>query len=242
MPDAPDFFMYRLESDKGVLGDMAELAVRLGTVMKYDRSGSMIFGDSFDHGLAPYITVKSGEGAAVDVVSKTTYADGYAVRLTAGKDASHRAGIGKCLQPQVINLMGFEFSFSLETDTTRVGLICTWNTTTEIKIWSIYWYPASGVLTYLDHEGHSIQFATKNLPIGNKNLFHTIKLIIDLETVHYNRLMVDQELYDLSAYMGQTGDPDPFPSLIFAAYNTGRSGYNDIIYVDDFVITVDEIV
>lgn len=241
MPDAPDFFQYRLESDKNVLGDMAELAVRLGSVVKYDRAGSVLFVDSFDHGLAPYLKQLSGAGSAVDIVSGTTYASGYSVRLTAGSDVSRTAGVMKRLAPQVINKIGFEFSFSLDTIPDYVQMTIQQNTETERKAWAIRWHAADGTIKCTISGAPYPIFATQNLPTENKEIFHTIKLVVDLETEYYMRFMADQESYDLSAYKGQKWDDIGKPRLEFSAWVFGHSGENDIMYVDDFIVTTDEI-
>jgi hypothetical protein len=241
MPDAPDFYQYRLESDKRLLNDMAELAVRLGSVVKYDRSGSMIFGDSFDNGLAPYLPQLGGTGAAADIVSATTYTSGYSVRLTAGSDGNHSAGVLKRLEPQVINMLGFEATFSLETNTYSLILIIQHNTATEKKRWMIAWKPADGALRYYDADGNYQTFATLTLPTGDEELFHTVKLVIDLETEYYSRVMVDQNRYDLSDYVGRVEIEATDPRLEFEVNNMGRSGENDIMYVDEFIVTTDEI-
>jgi len=201
----------------------------------------MIFGDSFDNGLAPYLPQLGGTGAAADMISETTYASGYAIRLTAGSDGNQAAGIMKRLEPQVINMLGFEFTFSLDTNIDRVQLTIRHNTATKKNSWNIFWEAADGALKYYAQTDPAPTFATVVLPTGDEELFHTIKLVIDLETRYYSRFMVDQERFDLSAYQGRTEDEETDPRLEFTAAVVSRDGENDIMIVDEFIVTTDEI-
>jgi hypothetical protein len=65
--------------------------------------------------------------------------------------------------------------------------------------------------------------------------------VIDLETEYYVRFMVDQECFDISEYRAYVIDEVADPRLEFTAYNTGRLGENDIMIVDEFIVTTDEI-
>jgi len=241
MPDAPDFFQYRLESNKNILGDMAELGARLGAVSTYDRGGTTLFADNFDNGLAPYSAQLGGTGAKAEIVSGTTHVSGYGVKLTAGSDGNHSAGILKRLQPQALSMMGFEVVFSLESNILFAVLSIQRNTATKLKQWVIDWETATGYLRVGTRSEGWVILATIPLPIDDEEIFHSMKVVIDLESDYYVRLMVDQNLYNLSAYQGGQEDEETNQRLEFYAANEGREGENDTMYLDEFIVTTDEI-
>ena len=241
MPDAPDFFQYRLESNKNILGDMAEFAARLGAVSKYDRGGTTLFADNFDNGLAPYSAQLGGTGAKAEIVSDVTHVSGYGVKLTAGSDGNHGAGILKRVQPQALNMMGFEVVFSLESNISEMDIGIQQNTATKKKNWVIAWRASDGKIFVKPRAEGWVTFATIPLPIDDEEIFHSLKLVVDLESDYYVRFMVDQNLYNLSAYQGSEVNEETNQRLEFLAMNTGRLAKNDTMYLDEFIVTTDEI-
>ena len=240
MPDAPDYFSYRLESTKHLLADMAELAARLGSLVSFDRRGTLVWMDGFENSLSPWESQAAGTGAAVAVVTSPTYQGGYSCKLTGGSTDPWVALVQKNAQVITLNRLGVEFTFSQETSYDYIESYAFYSSGTQYITWRIRLNPATNTLQYKDAAGAWQTFAAWKFADENKCRFHTLKYVVDLDTHEFVRCFLDRNVYVFSGEKPQVSAVVDNPSLLIRFSVYSRAGFNDVVYVDNAIVTADE--
>jgi len=240
MPDAPDGYRYRIESPRHALSDMAELAVRLGSVVSYHRSGTVIFADGMEHGTAPYYEQISGTGSAILPVTSPTFQGGLSLKCTAGSDANETSGILKRMQPVILGRVGLEGTWSFDTVCEAFKLQIQHNTGAVKRTYGIKIDPVNDIIKYRNENNVWTTVQSYVTTTGDKYLFHVAKLVVDLVTGEYCTLYLDQSTIDLSGLLPRYGVDVTMARLEFGLEINSRTGENDIGYIDNMIITTDE--
>jgi len=236
----PDWGLYTPKKTTYLLPDLAELAVRLGSIVTFDRRGDVIFLDDFEKGIQKWVFAGSGTGAGAVNSTESARNGEFSVKLTTGDAAGDYARLTRYSFPPVLSKIGFEISFTSDANVRH-------------HQWGIGYYDGTNV-----HEGHirfdvqnsNLQyygddaawhiFATDIRVYGVTYLFHTIKLVIDIENDRYTRFLFDEKSYDLSAYALNVAGSVLLPCLGMYIEITTNIAANLSIYVDDAIITQNE--
>jgi len=198
MPDAPDYFAYRLESERNALGDMAELAVRLGSPVTYDRIGDVVWSDDFACGLSRWCTVAGAGGSSVKVDASLAYWSGFTAKLYAAAAVGNGAAIYKYLSVPRVNKWGLEVSVAFTSVFDRFIM-------QFIHVTPDTFYEPAIKVNYTTQK---IQYLGADLAYHNigalseqasaYGLYHHLKMVVDFENLEYVKLRQDENLYDLS--------------------------------------------
>jgi len=223
-----------------LVADLGELAVRLGALSVYDRGGNVVWADGFEFGLSPWLPQTDGTGALVEIVSEPTYSGESACKLTGGSDGWARAGVLKRIRPPVLGRFGAELTFSIATPNDNVEIRIQHNDGVNRRRYFIKLIESTDELQYLDADGNYQKFAEYILANDDAYLFHTCKAFVDLENHEYVKFMINQQSYDLSGIACETVADTTNPRLEVTIYVTSRAGSNDVIYVDNVIITMNE--
>lgn len=233
----PDFGMYAAKTVTGSLSDMAELAVRLGSICTYDRRGEVIDLDDFNQAAKRWGT---------QVFTTSSYAVYSAVNAKAGSQSMqlHKAigplelcRLHKSLNVFASKRIGIEVSFSYPS--------------TNDYFW-IYLYYYDGALV---HYGRlRIDFNAKEIAIQDDSdtlikvidtglflqhywCFYTVKLVVDFETDKYVRVLFANQEYDASAIAFPTAEDTIAPTL-WASYGIlPRVSAATDLFVDNYILT-----
>ena len=236
----PDYGVSSEISTVSKVLDMGELAARLGSVNVYERSGNVVFIDGFEGTLTPYLP--GGNGTGWDVTLNTVYTmmGAQSCRLKAGSDGGKSASIMKRVKPIALTLTGFEISFSTHDNIEYAHLMIQHNTGTimrrmgikyDIPNDKIYIYEDPATWTLLDSHAFN----------GNEpNLFQTTKLVVDLENLTYVRFFLDDQLWDISSYTPDDSVNVSDKRFEYSFTCHSNAGSNGIMYVDNFIITINE--
>jgi len=216
----------------------AELAVRLGSSMVYDKRGQVLFIESFENGWYRWILNKDGLLAAGEITPEVAATGGYCVKLTGGSDDTNLAGIERRVASRPLGRMGLEFSFSVPGS---------W----DYILASLYLY--TGALAYI--AAIKFEFTAGNLRVldevygypivgtgvalgGDAHWFNTIKIVGDISTGLYNRLMFNnQEIAIPTNTLKVDVDTTTPPGVMVDIAFYGREGFNDVMYLDDIILT-----
>ena len=218
----------------------AELAARLGSPVRHDRRGQLIYANSFDNGLGNIQYSVYGTGAGVALAPDNTEIGGYSLKLTAGSSSGGMAQVW-CLLPHLpVSPTGFALRFQTPQNYTRWefgiyhydGITATVAAVrymlTERDLWVLY---GEDAWTRIDDNFY--------LPVLS-GLFHYFKLVFDPGSGNYVRLLINSKTYELSSYncwqYAETTKQHISPDIRFY----GRETYNDKLYLDDMTVTVAE--
>lgn len=226
------------------LSEMRELAVRLGSIVSFDRRGKVVWLDNFEDNINKW-KLFAGVGANNAFALSTDKARNGAksAKITVGDAANAYIIIGRYLPYPKLGKMGFEYSFTVNSDIKYIVLSFGLFTTTQVTDFKVRYLPQTKVLEYLARIGVPdvwTQFAS-GVSLMVDVLFHTWKLIGDASKSYFSELVLNEKKYDLSAYKPAiTYGVDFAPSmfLTMGIYNNAAGDHS--IYVDDAIVTMEE--
>jgi len=217
--------------------DMAELAVRLGSIVTFDRRGNVLWMDDFESGIEAWGPRLPGADYFSWVPNH--HAGGFCARMATRAVANDHNYMGVYVPYPVLSKMGFEFSFRRDTNLKWIYLDVWFLSGTIFTDTEVKWTAATKTWSYLgaDNAEHDLS-PTVNLE--EDLLFHTVKLVGDYVNGKYVRLIVDNVIYnmtDLEPYA--TGSPvGPYILIIIGI----RTESDDVAAadIDNVIITQNE--
>lgn len=224
-----------------ILEDMAELAVRLGSVHAYDRRGFIMYMETFQKGLCGWTTNPQGTGSSVNLVAGASVSPPYSVRLTGGSDGNQSALISRAYPFPLLSIHGLEVAFSLSAQVDRFQVEL--NVTTEGSQYRavIEYDHTNTQLEYVDSAGAwQVLDADLELFVGD-DTFQALKLVVDMENGKYVRLLLNQTVYSLSGIglLEAVSILEDHLGAVLTVYsNAGQNGY---VHVDNIILTQQEV-
>ncbi|MBU2060028.1 MAG: hypothetical protein KKB38_20125, partial [Gammaproteobacteria bacterium] len=76
--------------------------------------------------------------------------------------------------------------------------------------------------------------------ISGYGLYHSLKLVADIENQYYKRFLFNQTLYDMSTYAINATAASSQPHVLVGIDLKGRSGQNDYCHLGGVIVTQDE--
>ncbi len=231
IPDLPDNYPWLPGSERFPVGDLGEIAVRLGSPVRFDRRGEVLWYDQFDYGLAPWSSSVVGDGASVKISAANTFMSPYAALLTAGSTALRKALLKKNLQHAALGKWGVELAVTFLSDWDYFEVALAIYTGDTLYAPGFRISLTDGELQYRnDAFGYDKVVDVVNLRPSPPQ-YHHVKLVFDLSKAKYNYIMLGPNEYDLSdltfdasASAGSAG----FRCVMTLA---GRAGQNDTAQV-----------
>ncbi len=222
------------------LDDLGEHAVRLGSPHLWDRRGDVIWFTIFENGLEGALEVVSAGTCNVRLWTGYARQGAFHVHVEVEHPAAHYAALEKWLPFPVTSGIGCEFSFW---DYTERG---PWYIQIDavdeaasyegrVRVW-----PGTGVLQYYDATGVWVALTSGTEYILRDHTWHTMKLVIMFDLGLYNRVILDDEVYDMGAlplYAGRAPGPKYLHVVV------GRMGHDTVDvwgYMDSVIVTQNE--
>jgi len=222
------------------LSDMAELAARLGSPVNFIRYGDVMMLDDFEEGVGGWIRDIYSTDGFIRVSGTHTRSKGASLLLSGGTLVSTSVKLSRGLPVPVGDKVGWGYAFLLTTDFDRLifGLV---QTDAELNYhYTIKYDHNLSKLYYWDNFPRYVEFADLALRDG-VDPFNLCKLVVNFNTHMYDKLYINDQVWDLSAYIPeQTGDPgvpDYFQVMVQA---TGDGIVSSEVYIDDGIVTENE--
>lgn len=226
--------------DRPIIGQ-AELAVRLGSPVAYEQRGSVIFKDSFEHGLTRFTASTLGAGSSVTLSSDFSAHRGFSAKLHTSTASFSRARIDTWLYNlHPLTPFGYEVSFFPQPwDWDRIEFIAWIDTGTR--------WLRLGVRIFRDPRRTEVHDAASwTLIPGSENRMelsrhlNTVKLIVNPATEKYLRLYQNADLFDLSAFTLPASAHIGPPRIYLEITNFGTTIRPSDIYIDNIILTTRE--
>jgi len=236
----PDYGQYQQKVVGGTLSDMADLAVRLGSIVEYDRRGDIVFLDDFEELILKWATPVIGAGY-VRLDSTTAKSGSQSVKLYTDVGGVATAAMVKRFVVLGVMRVGIEISFSDLTDDADFIFHTTyWDGTTAWR--SRLWWDYSARTFYIFDEIRDYWVAVVNYGSLRRGeyVFYPIKLVLDFVNHRYVRVMLAGTEYDLSAYTIQPIASAGGIYLLTAFTIINTAAVNNQCWVDDFILTMNE--
>jgi len=236
----PDFAEY---APKGFLYrniDPTELAARLGSVNTFNRSGDVIFQDGFESGLAAFYDIAPGTDADTDITPLTSRNGGFSCKMVSGLLAESVTLVAKFLAYPFLCKMGFEVSFSYPSTGVQIYIALLIYTGDERVLGLILIEPASERIRYYTVDSTWVVLVSGVDPALGTQWFNTIKLVIDFENRMFDKLFINKDVVDINSYALHVSDSDAAPLLDTEVYIKPTTNVNRTVYIDDWIMTINE--
>ena len=224
---------------KKVSVGIGELAARLGSPMFWDRRGQIVKMQTFADGYGYCTTSHGGTGSAVAFDTDIFQFGKQSVKLTAGTDGAFAADVTLWSDYSPASIVGFEFTFSLDTEVSWVyaeGRV--WDGVNENQIY-LRWHAVNGKLQIKNDTAAWPDVCDFQLP-AVPQLFVTVKVVANLSTQQWVRLLYRGQEYDISAIKFWRAASDVHPYLTYKVQALGTVTTNRSIYVDRMIVTTNE--
>jgi len=236
----PDYGLYAEKKTVYSLQDMAELAARLGSIVRFDRRGDVVMLEDFEGAAGRWEDWQYGNLHNGVISAENARSGSFSYKLPLPAGATSWGYINATIPLPVLGNMGIEFSFAGIANIKYLDL--------ELYSWdgAKYYYPF--VEVHLVNKTLSICDEHYALPTIDDDLdlfdwdgcWHTLKVVYDSANGRYKRLLIDGKTYDLSGYglYSEADTEKPGLELLITAHNNTVLAQE--IYFDDVIITQNE--
>lgn len=235
----------RLEAE---LFGVEELANRIifNTPMTFDQRGQLLWADNFEDNINKWIQEISGASGAIALSTEEARSGAKSCKLTVGPGFDFGTQITHGFPPPIFSKFGFEYSFTVLFKTTGKVFISSGiqiGPPSYLSYVGVVEYRfAEQVFRYLNSDFEYITFATTPLD-SLEHGFHTWKLVIDCASKKYVRVIIDNEVTDLSSYLlPSETKPPTYLAILWVRAGLVTTTPGDVLsnYVDDAIITQNE--
>lgn len=220
--------------------DLAELAARLGSIVTFDRRGDVVWLDDFSGGLSEWEAESWGLGKDIAISAVTARSGAFSCKLTAGSDDVHAATIRHIFPFPILSNIGFEFSFTYSNPFNLLELDCYLYFSAYALVAQIKYDREATKLQYREDAVTWRDIATNVQFLQSDRLFNTMKLVVDARAETFVRLLVNDAVYPLADIPIYKTFAVYIPRATMEIYLEGREDENDIVYIDDAIITQNE--
>lgn len=236
----PDYGVFKAKTVTAALDDMAELAVRLGSIVTYDRRGEVVDSDNFE---GPVERWGSSVGSINDwaILDNTTCKAGsLAMLLHSANGAIEYVDIHKSLNVFVSKRIGLEISFG-KPHTNANFILCLIYYDGAQSHMAYVWVDINAQEIHLtDGVAGDVVVANTGLFLDQTWLFYTIKVVVDFGTDKYVRLLFANKEYDISNRLLTIAGSVTAPTLWVMMRNDNRLALGSDLYLDNYILTQDE--
>ena len=222
------------------LSDMAELAVRMGSFVNYDRRGEITWLNGFDQGGRDYQVTGTGVGNEVYLTCDQALNGGLCLVLKTGIAAGNVSEIDKYLRVPELGGIGIEATFSPDTKTQSFYI---WVTLYDGAIkWDFTWMydHVAGTLHIWDKTLGNIIVGTPGILRDLFSNYHNFKVRFNTLTNKYMRASIDSMDYELSSYDARVTADATTPNMWVSWYATGIGGGSSEVRLDNVIVTQSE--
>jgi len=239
----PDYGIYASKSTVVALEDMAELAARLGGVVTYDRRGDVIFIDDYEAPIKKF-REDSAVNCGVKLDSQYAFSGAQSALLYTDGTINRFANLIHTISPFVLGRHGIKISVSpyeLASYDGYYEIEAYYYSGAHELYWGVRIYPYTSIIKYMNESKNYVEFEDAlDLSTYYETFFHNIKLVVDLDTGKYVRLMIDAVEWDMTAY-SCSKLASALASVCEVSFKImDLEGHAHQCWQDDFIYTINE--
>lgn len=194
----PDWYKIKKPSGVSAVADLGELAVRLGSIVSFDRRGDVYWVDSFDEGVARWAVVSSPAGGTGVISIDYARHGGYAFKMTTPAAVGGAVTVQHWDPIAFTGKAGWEIALMSTGDLLFFELVLdlldgdrNWRASVRLDIVGQKW-------EYEDSAGVWQEVATGVVFTEAETLFNLTKMVLDLTEHEFVRLLFNVDEWDLS--------------------------------------------
>ena len=238
--ETPDYQRLNVQSTVFPMTDLGELAVRLGSIVTFDRRGDVVLVEDFEAGLGRWKLQLGGTGAVVDLSRTGPRSGQLSCRLVKASDGSKDAGIEHVFPLTALSPVGAEVSFAELGGAAELHLRIDYADGTRAWRFELVYREAQEDIQVLQADGTYETIAT-GLPVFAETHGHsTIKLVADLAQLGYVRALFNSITVDVSSFAPQDVAALALVQMAVGVRNEGALAASRTVYVDDVIVTQNE--
>jgi hypothetical protein len=221
--------------------DTAEAMVRLGSPNVYTRSGRVLYIDSFEDNLSPWVVDGSGVGYAAALATDRVMHGSRSCKLTPGSTVGKYAKIVKRFPLIRSANMGIEVLFSQAIAATSIQFGLETVSGGELYRFGFKGSSDTGKLEIeISPAGTFVTIDTIGQLRSANPDWRLLKAVVDPVTHYWKSLQLNAEKWDLSDYLGvfEVGGAPDRVLVQYFGYDT--SGVQSPTWLDSFILTIDE--
>jgi len=219
----------------------AELAARLGSIVTFDRSGDVIWLEDFEDGIHRAEIDLSGLGATVEWSAERSLRGVYALKMTAGSDASRYAEVKGYLPFPALSRIGYEAATTTDANTEQIEAYIHLYTGTMMLEWGFKFVAATTAVSLITLGGVWVPIFSGALPYFETRLFNLSKLGIDPSAGTYYKMVTGPITMPIAAVPCNVTVPDLTQMHLELFYKiTSKPATNAVVYIDSMIMTQNE--
>jgi len=194
----PDYGIYHPKTTIISIEDLGELAVRLGSIVNFDRKGDVLWFDDFEDGIDKWVPTLTADRGSIEWSSIHSHNKGFSALLTSGATDGDVIGISRWLPILVFSKIGFEVSFTVDANIKFIDFIFYLEDGTSRHYARMRHIMSTHTWQYYDSGGTYRDLSPTVELYKRDEFFHTMKFVFDLATLYYSHLKVNDTTFDLS--------------------------------------------
>ena len=238
--DMPDNYPWMPNDARYPMGDVGEMAVRLGSPVIFDRRGSVIWMEDFRSGVGSLTVGSSGTGGFAKITADNAFRGGYDLLLSAGSTVVKNAYFWKYFTHTNIEKIGVEYGVAFIDAFSYIDFSIVRYTGSIAYTARIKLDYADDKIQYYDSAGAWQDIDVLDPFLSGDKAFNLVKLVVDFDAVEYVRLMYNNHIYSLAgiAFQSAASASDQQTFIDFTVFGTGAAAQE--VQVSHVIITAGE--
>lgn len=196
----PDWWGTGPKSTTYALQDLAELAVRLGSVINHDRRGDVVWMDDWKDGLGRLLTETDGVGGDVYLQATGGKYRGSVLIMNTGNLIADWATITVQSYFPVPGGIGTEVAFAIPLVLADAGIIIYLFQGVTVQIFTARYNHVLGTIEIGNDALDWVVVGTPGIQHIHNMAFCDLKLVVDTAALRYRRVLFNRFTYDASKY------------------------------------------
>ena len=215
-------------------------ASRLGSIKTYDMRGRVWWMDDFEAGVLHWPTSSVGVGGSQALTNVHARYGSVSTALVSNTGAGRESQIIRHLPQPRQRQIGIEMSFSAQDNFGFLEMRAELFTGANSMEVGIQFDEAALNINYLNAAGGWTNTGMFWADMGNLDLFHACKIVLNYQTLEYIRILFDDQEVALAGIPIQQPGLLWDPQMIMTIDNVGNNVNNVAACIDDVIITIME--
>lgn len=223
-----------------ILGDVGELAVRMGSPVIFDRRGTVYFIDTFERETVVWEEVEVGGGREVRLSAVRALSGSFSLAMVPASSTPYSHVVKRGIPLPPTTRVGLSVGFSLSQWHDYVQISADFFGPVTAVRGGVRYYPPGGPLQIRTGESEWTTISDNVFLFPASYIFHYVKFVIDTVTRQYVRVILNDYSFENLTYPTYVMT-SPYPShLQLVLWIYAKDSSQPVAYFDNVIVTVNE--